>query len=404
MASVVLHIKDSYYFDVPKALWRVRHTSKADFPDVWVRLDPDFQLWEAERLHGTYADIRPNAAPFAELQEAYQQWKAADHAHAGRPFDRFLIEQHDPQFFAEYLASPENAAAWQRAVAQARDVSAYKRDETLSWAPQKIEAYNQHLSGRILIPQPFGELRNLYQPESGFCISKFMVIQLLVALLLCLAFGWLARRVGQGERPRGRVWNLLEVFVVFIREQIARPAIGHHDADRYVPLLLTLFCFILGCNVFGMLPWFGAPTAAFGTTLGLAAVTFTTVVVSGFLRFGVLGFFGNMAPKIDLPWIISLPIALFVLVIEVLSLCIRHGVLAIRLLANMVAGHIVLVSILMLAFSVQGALSPNWTLTAVIVVVGSTLLSVLELFVAFLQAYIFTFLSALFIGSAIHHH
>jgi F-type H+-transporting ATPase subunit a len=107
--------------------------------------------------------------------------------------------------------------------------------------------------------------------------------------------------------------------------------------------------------VFGILPWLGSPTAAFGTTLGLAAVTFVTVVVSGFLRFGPLGFFGNMAPKIDLPGIISLPIASFVLVIEVASLCIRHGVLAIRLLANIVAGHIVLVSILMLAFSVQGA-------------------------------------------------
>ena len=152
------------------------------------------------------------------------------------------------------------------------------------------------------------------------------------------------------------------------------------------------------------MPWLGAPRPPLARRSGLAAVTFVTVVVSGFLRFGPLGFFGNMAPKIDLPWIISLPIAAFVLVIEVASLCIRHGVLAIRLLANMVAGHIVLVSILMLAFSVQGALSPNWTLTAAIAVLGSTLLSVLELFVAFLQAYIFTFLSALFIGSAIHHH
>ena len=403
MASVVIHIKDSYYFEVPKALWRVRHTSKSEFPDVWVRLDPDYQLWEAERVYQAYSHIRPSAAPFRELRREYEEWKA-DHAHAGRPFDLFLAEQHDPQWFTQYLASAENAAAWKLAVEEARDVTAYKRDETLTWAPQKIDAYNQHLSGKILIPQPFGELRNLYQPESGFCLSKFMVIELLVALVLCLVFGWLARRVVQGGRPRGRVWNLLEVFVIFIRDQVARPAIGRHDADRYVPLLMTLFFFILGCNVFGILPWLGAPTAAFGTTLGLAAVTFVTVVVSGFLRFGPLGFFGNMAPKIDLPWIISLPIASFVLVIEVASLCIRHGVLAIRLLANIVAGHIVLVSILMLAFSVQGALSPNWTLTAAIAVVGSTLLSVLELFVAFLQAYIFTFLSALFIGSAIHHH
>ena len=70
----------------------------------------------------------------------------------------------------------------------------------------------------------------------------------------------------------------------------------------------------------------------------------------------------------------------------------------------MFAGHIVVISIMMLAFSVQGAMSSSWSITAVIAVVGSTLLNCLELFVAFLQAYIFTFLSALFIGSAIHHH
>ena len=83
---------------------------------------------------------------------------------------------------------------------------------------------------------------------------------------------------------------------------------------------------------------------------------------------------------------------------------IKHGVLGIRLLANMVAGHVVLLGIMAIAFSLQGAVSDSWWIAAPISVIGATLFSCLELFVAFLQAYIFTFLSALFIGMAVHHH
>merc|ERR1711964_252588 len=130
--------------------------------------------------------------------------------------------------------------------------------------------------------QPFGgELRNLYEKDSGFAISKFMIIEVAVALLLWGVFSWLGTQVKGGDRPKGRLWNLLEVFVVFIRDQIARPAIGQKDADRLVPLLLTLFFFVLGCNLSGMIPWIGAPTGAFGTTAGLALVTFGTGVFFG---------------------------------------------------------------------------------------------------------------------------
>ena len=105
----------------------------------------------------------------------------------------------------------------------------------------------------------------------------------------------------------------------------------------------------------------------------------------------------------DLPVLLR-PLKLLILAIEVLGLLIRHGVLAIRLLANMVAGHVVLLGILGLITGAAAASSGQWLLTTVIAVVGSTLFSCLELFVACLQAYIFTFLSALFIGAATHHH
>jgi F-type H+-transporting ATPase subunit a len=171
-----------------------------------------------------------------------------------------------------------------------------------------------------------------------------------------------------------------------------------------VPLLLTLFFFVLGCNLCGMIPWAGAPTGAFGATLGLALITFGTVVLFGMLKFGPIGFFLNQIPSMDLPLALAIFLKPMILAIELLGLMIKHGVLAVRLLANMVAGHVVLLGIMTLAFSVEGAMSNSWAIAAPIAVIGSTLFSCLELFVSFLQAYIFTFLSALFIGAAIHHH
>ena len=103
-----------------------------------------------------------------------------------------------------------------------------------------------------------------------------------------------------------------------------------------------------------------------------------------------------------LPLVLAIFIVPMLFAIEVLGLFIKHLVLGIRLLANMVAGHLVLLAIMGLA--VAAAASTNWHLTATISVVGSALFSLLELFVAFLQAYVFTFLSALFIGAAVHHH
>jgi F-type H+-transporting ATPase subunit a len=151
-----------------------------------------------------------------------------------------------------------------------------------------------------------------------------------------------------------------------------------------------------------MIPFLGAPTSSFGVTLGMAFVTFATVLVSGILQLGFVGFWKNLVPHLGLPWYMAIIIVPMIFAIEVLAFCIKHAVLGIRLLANMVAGHLVLLAVMGLAVAAAG--SSLWGVTAAISVVGSALFSCLELFVAFLQAYIFTFLSALFIGMAIHHH
>jgi F-type H+-transporting ATPase subunit a len=298
-----------------------------------------------------------------------------------------------------------------------------------------LEQFDEALSGKILLyPQPFGELKNLYEPKSGFCISKFMIIELVVAILLLVIFTSIAHRMPRGAPLRGRFWNFFEAILLFFRDQVARPAIGGHasghhgdaghagqehghdahairaaqrnpyaEADLFLPLIWTLFFFILFCNLMGMLPWVGAPTSAWGATLALACVTLLSVFVGGIAKFGPLGFWANQVPAMDLPiWL--WPLKPIIFVIEVASLLIKHAVLSIRLLANMVAGHLVLLGILGLILGVAEASIATYSAVASVSVLGTTALNFLELFVAFLQAYVFTLLSALFIGAAVHSH
>ncbi len=312
MADPILHIKDAYFVEVPKALWRYNYTS----------------------------------------------WDEAEAAHS------FLKQYTDKTSLAEL---------------------------------------NQELSGKIIYPQPLGTLKNLYEPESGFCISKFMWLILFLGIAMIVVFRQVARRTATGGAPTGRWWNFFEAMIVFIREQVAKPAIGDHDADRFVPILWTLFFFILSCNLAGLIPYLGTPTSSWDVTLAMAVITFGTVLVGGMMQLGFVGFWKNQIPHMDLPiWLAPLKVAIWV--VEVVGLLIKHAVLSIRLLANMLAGHLVLLAILGLIVSFQHLPALPFGSIAIISVLGSAALSLLELFVAFLQAYIFTYLSALFIGAAVHHH
>lgn len=498
MASDILHIKDTYYFEIPKVLAPAKYASKADFPDVWIKLDDQFQKWEFDRLYFELADPKLITGEKADVEHAWQHWTHLPGNH-GKPFDVYM-EEHADKLFADYKAwtkqpNTDNASKsfeeylqtlgtdeakefgafalkyqdkawrtgeWKADKEEAGNLEKFRADESIQWSDEKLQYYNHHLSGKILIPQPFGELRNLYEAESGFAISKFMVVELVVAMILVVSFTWVARRIATGQAPKGRLWNLLEVFLVFIRDQIAAPAIGgghddHHDDHdhahshdahgqklaqgahsihteageelsphsqykktkhevsderRFTPVLWTIFFFVLGCNLFGILPWAGSPTASFNVTLALAGVTFACVVFGGMRKWGFLGFFANQVPSMDLPLPIAIVLKPMIFAIEIVGLLIKHGVLAIRLLANMVAGHLVILGIMGLAFGLAAALSFSqegvpgwqWPLVATIAIVGSTLFFILELFVAFLQAYVFTFLSALFIGASVHKH
>ncbi len=267
----------------------------------------------------------------------------------------------------------------------------------------------QALGGIWPVPQFLGgELKFVeghhpaFVPESGFCISKFMFLELVGAALLMVVFISLARLIARGERPRGRFWNFFEAILLFIRDDIARAAIGKKDGDRFVPFLWTLFFFILFCNLLGILPWSGTATGAVGTTGTLAAIAICVSIGAGSSKMGPLGFWKAQVPHMELPLVLAVFLIPMIFMIEVVGLVIRHVMLAMRLFANMFAGHIVLA--VLVGFIAETAASVLWFGVMPATVFGCTAMTLLELFVAFLQAYIFTFLAALWIGMAVHPH
>ncbi len=253
-----------------------------------------------------------------------------------------------------------------------------------------------HLPGGLVveIPQPFESL--------GLHLTKFMVIELLVAVMMIVFFVGMARKIASGRPPKGRLWNMFEVMILFVRDQIARPAIGSHDADRFLPFLWTQFFFILFLDLCGLLPWLGSPTGALGTTGAIAVVTFAVVIGAGMSRFGPIGFWTGQVPHMDVPWIMAIFLKPMIFCIEVMGILVKHFILAVRLFANMFAGHLVLAVIM--GFIAQTAATMLWYGVMPVSVLGATALNLLELLVACLQAYVFTFLSALFIGMAVHQH
>lgn len=421
MADPVLHIKDAYFFEVPKFAFPRNFEKPSEFPSVWLKLDPTVQKAEAIELS---QQVSPANMSPEEAVQAWEKW-SPEHHHA--PYDVYLEEVHETTIDSELRQSTQN------------DI--LSRTEWLDgevaqkWSEQGLlQKYNHHLSGKIIIPQPFGgELRNLHEAESGFCLSKFMIVELAVVCMLVFAFNRFGKSIANGKPAKGKLANLLESFLLFVRDEIARPSIGsdadfhhghddhdedgHHEhghdndapetfhlADKVTPVLWSLFFFIVTCNLFGLIPFVGSPTGVFAVTIGLAVVTFLTSLISGSFMHGVFGFWLAQLPSMELSFAISIVIKPMLWVIEVMGLFIKHGVLAIRLLANMVAGHLVLLSIMGMAILLAEAGGALFWGVAPVAVLGATCIGMLELFVAFLQAYVFTLLSALFIGAAMHHH
>lgn len=253
------------------------------------------------------------------------------------------------------------------------------------------------------LPRFMGRLPEL-PTICGVQITRFMVVELVVAILMIAIFVPLAAKIKSGRPTRGRFWNLLEVVLLYLRDEVMTPAIGKKDVARFAPFLWTLFFFILFCNLAGLIPWFGAsPTGALATTAVLAATTFVVLLAAGMKEFGVVGFWLAQVPAMDLPVALAIFLKPMIFVIEIIGLCVKHVVLAVRLLANMFAGHLVLAVLLGFIAGTADCWA-LWLGVTVASVAMCVALNLLELFVAFLQAYIFMFLVSIFIGMARSRH
>jgi F-type H+-transporting ATPase subunit a len=221
------------------------------------------------------------------------------------------------------------------------------------------------------------------------------VVMLVVAALLCLLTSLLAlrahnRKTAEGKAPSG-LGNGFEALVLYLRNEVILPNVGPHG-NGYVPFLLTIFFFILFANMLGLVPYGATATGNISVTATLAIVSFIVIELAGMKAQGKKYIDTIIFWPDDMSLGMKLFISPILTPIEIIGKFTKPFALAIRLFANMTAGHVVLLALVSLIFTFG-----SWFLVPVPILMGIGI-SVLELFVAVLQAFIFTLLSSVFIG------
>lgn len=300
-----------------------------------------------------------------------------------------------------------------------RDFPFFELPETLRLGAPIYDAAGHKIAFGVQLPE-----------IAGLQITKFMVLQVVAGLLTLVIFRGLVRRARSGEPVGGRWWNFWETLALFIRDQVVRPnlgaahhghgdseghdgseapshsghatVMGGHPADKYLPFVWTCFFYILFCNLLGAIPCLGSATGEINVTGALAVTALGATILYGSREMGASGFWVNLVPSMDVPSYMRYFLVPMIWVIEFMGLLIKHSVLGVRLFANMMGGHTVVGVIL--SFIAVTANSWLFYLVMPSSIVGQVAIGLLELFVAFLQAYVFAFLATLFIGMATHPH
>jgi len=272
----------------------------------------------------------------------------------------------------------------------------------------------------IRLPEVFG---------IDFSITKHVFMLWLVALIVFVGITWIVRRhLKRGQVPSGS-GTALEMIVEYIRDSIVLPNVGAKWVNSWAPLILTLFIFIFAANLIGMIPVFdvlklsnrwifhadthhslfgrlleggSTATANFNVTAGLALITFLSIIIAGSKANGFVNHWKNIVPH-GLAW----PIYILLIPIEIMGMLVKPFALTMRLAANMTGGHIAILALLSLVFMFAEMMKSALAGIAVGVVFSLPLavgISGLELIVVLVQAYVFTLLTAVFIGMVIHVH
>jgi F-type H+-transporting ATPase subunit a len=271
-----------------------------------------------------------------------------------------------------------------------------------------------HLADSKELELPFGKVVHLPQFDPvrlgpiaiDFSITKHVVWMAIAALLVMIILIIAARdaarehKGGAQHGPKGAA-NVVEAFILFLRDEVVIKNIGH-GGEKFAPYIITVFFFILFCNLLGLLPWGASPTGNLSVTATLALFTFFIVEITGMRSLGPAGYSRTIffIPH-GVPALMKPVMLLIMTPVELLGKLAKPFALTIRLYANMTAGHAVV-----LAFTgmlvLAGFAGSVWIAPAPILMAIGILM--LEIFVAFLQAYIFAMLSSVFIGLIRHAH
>jgi len=225
--------------------------------------------------------------------------------------------------------------------------------------------------------------------------SKHLVFFGLAALLV-IVIARLALRSYKAGQPSG-LGTAVETVVVFIRDEIAEKNIGHGDGRRFTPLLCSFFFFILVAALLGLMPFAATSTGNLAVTMALATVSFIAQQYAGISKYGVVHHFAGIVPPGLPAWLLPIMIP-----VEILSMFTKPFALMIRLFANMLAGHMVITTLLLLIALMAKISWVGGVAMAPVSIALALFIMLLEILVAFIQAYIFTLLSAIFIGMYAH--
>ncbi len=316
----------------------------------------------------------------------------------------FVVQREDGSYGLELFRSTAAAILEGGWVAEIES----KGDEGDAYAEEGAHAADNHVQeagpyAGITLAQLEG---HLVPPGGGHVVldlslSKHLVFawlgMLVVVLIMTRMAGMYSRGQGRDTAPKGIFQNLFETLIIFVRDDIARPNLGD-KAEKYTPYLLTAFFFILTCNLLGLVPFGATATSNLMVTTVLATFTFVLTQLGGTKDYWMHILWPPGIPAFVKP--ILMPV-------EILGIFTKPIALAIRLFANLTAGHLVILSLIGLIFSFAKIFGPGVGYAVAPVSIAFALfIYFLELLVSFIQAYVFTMLSALFIGMAVqeHHH